>query len=138
MYSSWLRLVVCTCKYNFQYAGYTRLEHARKPSNKSSLLSKALGALASDPLFGEHLHCPIDNALQCIAMHIPSLLHSQDALVQLLSIGGPWKFLSTITIVNSVIVRISQFSEIVNHFIKSPDSKEQTQLHLLSIEHSYV
>ena len=57
-------------------------EHARKPSNKSSLLSRTLGTLEADPLFDKHLHCPL-------------LLHSQDTLVQLLSVGGPWKFLST-------------------------------------------
>merc|ERR1712210_265573 len=55
-----------------------RLEHARKPSHKSGLLSGALRTLESNPLLDQHLHPA-------------GLLHHQDALVQLLPVGGPWR-----------------------------------------------
>ena len=59
----------------------SQLEHdPRKPPNESGLLVSALRTLKSNPLLYQHLH--------------PArLLHPQDALAQLLSVGGPWEFL---------------------------------------------
>ena len=62
------------------FTSQTKLEHARKPPNESGLLVSTLRALKSYPLLHQHLH--------------PArLLHPQDALAQLLSVGGPWEFL---------------------------------------------
>ena len=79
-------------------AGYTRLEHSRKPSNESILLGVTLGTL-EDPLFVTNLH--VSRILRCELeaepffvehLHGSHILHPHDTLVQLLSIGGPCKF----------------------------------------------